>query len=356
MNINIIGTGLFKSGGMRIIFEYANRLTRNGHNVIYYYPIKQYYFNKESCYRKIKRYYGALKHYFLYKNEIKSFYKIKCELKFVPFISNIFIRDADIIFATQWPTAYDVNSLNITKGKKFYFLQDYEIWESDKSKVDNALSLNLTKITISNYNKVFFKETFNVDTHVILNGIDFDLYNNENKNYSNRKKVITFIEHHLDSKGVDNAIYVIEKLNSIYSDIEFLCFGQHKYHKIPDFVKFYQNLSDEDIVKYVYNVTDIFIYPSIKEGFALPPAEAMACKCAVVTTTVGAVPEYSIHNETAIHVKPDDPEDLFNSVNRLIQNDKEIMRLSENAYIGIRNSLKWNDSVLKMEQLFRESI
>jgi len=355
LKINIIGTGLFKSGGMKIIFEYANRLSIKGHDVIYYYPIKQYTFGKEKFICKARRYYGAVKDHLLNKQEFKNFYKVDFPLKTIPFISNKFVRDADIVLATQWPTAYDVYDLSNQKGKKFYFLQDYEIWGSDVNRVDAALFLDLFKITISNYNKEFFHNRFNIDTFVILNGIDYDLYNVDKKNFEKDEIVISFIEHHLDSKGVNIAIEVVEKLQKDNKNLKFICFGQNKYHKIPEFVKFYQNLTDEDVVSNVYGITDIFIYPSLKEGFALPPAEAMACKCAVVTTTVGAVPEYSIHERTAIHVSPNEPEQLYAAVADLLQNKNKIKYLANNAYSDIRKKLDWNASVALMEELFQKS-
>ena len=41
-------------------------------------------------------------------------------------LKNKYIRDAEFAIATAWPTAYDVNSLEQIKGRKIYFVQDYE--------------------------------------------------------------------------------------------------------------------------------------------------------------------------------------------------------------------------------------
>ncbi|MFL7791188.1 MAG: glycosyltransferase, partial [Anaerolineae bacterium] len=40
-----------------------------------------------------------------------------------------------------------------------------------------------------------------------------------------------------------------------------------------------------------YNAADLFVYPSIYEGFGLPPLEAMACGTAVITSTASSLPE-----------------------------------------------------------------
>ncbi len=51
-----------------------------------------------------------------------------------------------------------------------------------------------------------------------------------------------------------------------------------------------------------YNCADIFIYPSLYEGFGLPPLEAMACGTAVITSSVSSLPE--VVGEAALTVDP----------------------------------------------------
>ena len=355
MKINIIGTGLFKSGGMRVIFEYANRLKKRGHDICYYFPLKPYRFGNEDLKLIIKRYYWGINDFLFYKNKIDKFYECNFEVTAIPKVNNCFVRDADILMATQWPTAYDVNKLSESKGKKTYFLQDYEIWNSDITMVDKALQFNLKKITISKYNQDFFLKKFNIESHVILNGIDFQLYDVDKKPVK-QNKTITFIEHHLEDKGIVNAIEVVYKLKKKYGNLNFISFGHRKYHDIPEFVTFFNNPDDKTVVEKIYSKTDVFLYPSLKEGFALPPAEAMACRCAVITTNVGAIPEYSKHMESAIHVNPGNIDEMFNAVCYLLDNEAEITRLSENAYISIRKTLDWNKSVIELEKYLKSAL
>lgn len=348
MKINIIGTGLFKSGGMRVIFEYANRLTRRGHDIYFYFPFKPYNYGKDDLTIMLKRFYGGIKDYIFKRNEVKQFYDCSFHIAGVPKISNIYVRDAHASIATQWPTAFDVDKLSKNKGKKVYFAQDYEIWGSDKDMVDETFRLNLKRITISKYNQRLFYQKFNNDSEVILNGINYEIYDCKNK-FLNSNKTITFVEHYLSNKGVSNAIEVVKKLKEKYSNLQFICFGHEKYHDIPEFVKFYENPDDKTVVEKIYGKTDIFIYPSIKEGFGLPPAEAMSCKCAVVTTTVGAIPEYSVHMESAIHVEPNNVNGLFEGVCYLLDNESELKRISNEGYKMVRSILSWDKSVEKFE-------
>lgn len=54
----------------------------------------------------------------------------------------------------------------------------------------------------------------------------------------------------------------------------------------------------------VYNLANVFVYPSLYEGFGLPPLEAMACGTPVVTTAVSSMPEHV--GEAGLLVPPQD--------------------------------------------------
>jgi glycosyltransferase involved in cell wall biosynthesis len=71
--------------------------------------------------------------------------------------------------------------------------------------------------------------------------------------------------------------------------------------KIDNRVKFtgYIPLSELPII---YSMADAFLYPSLYEGFGLPPIEAMACGCPVLTSNVSSLPE--VVGDAAITVNP----------------------------------------------------
>ncbi len=60
--------------------------------------------------------------------------------------------------------------------------------------------------------------------------------------------------------------------------------------RLIDEVIFTGFVPEEDLVKF-YNTADIFVYPSLYEGFGLPPLEAMACGCPVITSNSSSLPE-----------------------------------------------------------------
>ncbi len=72
---------------------------------------------------------------------------------------------------------------------------------------------------------------------------------------------------------------------------------------------------DEDLVA-LYNAADLFVHPSLFEGFGLPPLEAMACGAAVVTSNTSALPE--VVGDAALTVDPLDVEALAAAIARVL--------------------------------------
>ncbi len=63
---------------------------------------------------------------------------------------------------------------------------------------------------------------------------------------------------------------------------------------------------------YIYQMADVFLFPSLHEGFGFPPLEAMACGTPVVSSSRGALAETAVG--AAILVDPDDPEQIAAAV------------------------------------------
>ena len=70
----------------------------------------------------------------------------------------------------------------------------------------------------------------------------------------------------------------------------------------------------------LYNEHEVFVSPSLYEGFGLPAAEAMACGTPVVATTAGAFPETIADGETGMLVPPADARALADAIAALLAN------------------------------------
>lgn len=77
-------------------------------------------------------------------------------------------------------------------------------------------------------------------------------------------------------------------------------------------------VSDEDLPA-LYNAADLFVYPSLYEGFGLPPLEAMACGTPVITSNTSSLPE--VVGDAGIMVDPYDVDGLADAMHKVLTND-----------------------------------
>ncbi|MCH3965042.1 MAG: glycosyltransferase family 4 protein [Clostridium sp.] len=349
MKINFIIPFTGKTGGIKIIFEYANRLSECGHDIVIYVPMRAYRFNNKGIIGKLKTIKSSIGNTFKRGTKV-DWFRLNVPVKLVPKINNKYIRDADVVIATAWPTAYDIYNLDDMKGKKYYFIQHYEIWSGKKEEVDNTYKLPLKQIVIAQWLKDLMKNKFkksNVD--IAYNGIDFNEFYNNRKNFNNN--IISMMYSRQDWKGYKEGLKAFEGIRDRYPNLKLILFGMEKGDDIPDYADFYLNPSKEEL-RQIYSASDIFIFPSKFEGWGLTPLEAMACKCAVVGTRVGCFDEIGIHSQNVMLSEPNDTDTMEYNIQQLLD-DKQLLRnISEAGYKSVLK-FDWNKSVENFEKILR---
>jgi glycosyltransferase involved in cell wall biosynthesis len=83
-------------------------------------------------------------------------------------------------------------------------------------------------------------------------------------------------------------------------------------------------VADEDLVQ-VCNAAEMLVFPSLCEGFGLPPLEMMACGRPVIVSCGGSLPE--VAGDAAVSVDPSDVDALTAAIRRLIENPELRERL-----------------------------
>ena len=84
---------------------------------------------------------------------------------------------------------------------------------------------------------------------------------------------------------------------------------------IAERVKFLGYVQEADL-RVLYSAAKLFVYPSIYEGFGLPPLEAMACGAPVITSNTSALPE--VVGDAALLVDPHNGEALYQAMERVL--------------------------------------
>ncbi|MBI5749469.1 MAG: glycosyltransferase family 4 protein [Nitrospinae bacterium] len=195
-------------------------------------------------------------------------------------------------------------------------------------------------ITDSEYSKKDIIKIFGVDEekiNVISLGISDEykpvtnLYSIEKiKNIYNIKgKYILYVGNFKPHKNVKRLIEAFAGINKDFSDIKLVLGGKRDKFvpsleelseklEIRDSVIFTDFIKDEDL-PYLYSGAELFIYPSLYEGFGLPVLEAMACGTPVICSNTTSLPEVAW--DAGILINPEDVKSMASAISKLLKDD-----------------------------------
>jgi glycosyltransferase involved in cell wall biosynthesis len=111
---------------------------------------------------------------------------------------------------------------------------------------------------------------------------------------------------------------------------------------IDDHIHFVGKINRRNLYKY-YSAADICVFPSIKEGFGMVPAEAMSCASAVIVTTSHKRAGHDVVNEqNSLVVEPGSVPALVEAIDELMNNADKRVRLGRNARQTVKKNYNWD--------------
>jgi glycosyltransferase involved in cell wall biosynthesis len=122
---------------------------------------------------------------------------------------------------------------------------------------------------------------------------------------------------------------------------------QYKLHKHVRFLGYV----DDETLSILYRLAAVFVFPSLYEGFGLPPLEAMACGTPVVTSNLSSLPE--VTGGAAILVDPYDVESIVDGIRRVLDDPALAAEMRLKGRVRARQ-FSWEESVRKTRQVYTE--
>lgn len=106
-----------------------------------------------------------------------------------------------------------------------------------------------------------------------------------------------------------------------------------------------------DTLRTFYDVAKVFVFPSLYEGFGLPPLEAMSHGTPVVTSNTSSLPE--VVGNAAVLVNPENVFEIMRAVHRVLVDQSMREKMKERGYEQVQR-FSWEDSAQRILRVYRE--
>jgi glycosyltransferase involved in cell wall biosynthesis len=122
------------------------------------------------------------------------------------------------------------------------------------------------------------------------------------------------------------------------------------HHQLHKYVRFLGYLPEETLAV-MYRLAGVFVFPSLYEGFGLPPLEAMASGTPVVTSNVSSLPE--VAGDAARLVDPYDPAAIADGIYEVL-NDERLRQDLRIKGLARARQFSWEQSVRRILEIYRD--
>src|SRR4051812_26946412 len=168
------------------------------------------------------------------------------------------------------------------------------------------------------------------------------------------------IKPHKNLERLIDAFHLLRQ-NTAMKDVQLLIIGDEisKYatlrravhrHKLHKHVRFFGFVS-HDTLAVLYRLADVFVFPSLYEGFGLPPPGAMAGGTRVVTSNVSSLPE--VVGDAALMIDPYQPQAIAEAIARVLE-EPELRATLRVRGLARAREFSWERSIARVRQIYGE--
>lgn len=238
------------------------------------------------------------------------------------------LLNAEIYLASDWVRSWYMDKveslkradllLSISQYAREEALRALDIDPSRLVNMSSAISAHFQPMLISDFDRVKLHERFGIKNRYVMYSGSME----PRKNVEGLLRAFSMLGENLLR---DTQLVIAGKISD-YDQIKYG--GLVSLLGITNNVLFIGYVSDDDLVM-LYSATDLYVFPSLHEGFGLPALEAMACGAPTIGSCITSIPEV-IGREDALF-DPRDPIAIAQAIRRVLESSALSASLREHA-------------------------
>lgn len=329
--------GTHPIGGYKVAYEFANYLSARGHRVRLIHAVGAPALGAgASLVATLKHRYRLLRSWFILgRSGVRpdSWFQLDSRIAVLwrPSLSPLFVPAADVTVATAWDTAERLARYPAAKGRRFYLVQnDERLFDGvDPLRVERTWRLGLTMLATGRWLAALCGGP-GVKVTVVSQGVDYSGALAVAAGAKIPRSVI-MMYHGSSWKRSADGIAAIKCCEERIGPLHVTLFSVFpRPAGLPAHWRFLHVAPQAEITR-AYAGAAVFLSPSLTEGFALPPCEAMLAGCGCVLTRIGGHLDAGIDRETAVLCAVGDIAGMADALVSLLENEALRRSLAENA-------------------------
>jgi glycosyltransferase involved in cell wall biosynthesis len=172
-----------------------------------------------------------------------------------------------------------------------------------------------------------------------------------------KKPFLLYVGNSYPHKNLPRLIEAFGKLAE--TDLQLVLVGREDYfyrqlkHQTSDERIIFPGYASEAELAALYHGASLFVFPSLSEGFGLPPLEAMAYGTPVMSSNASCMPE--ICGDAAAYFNPLEADDMASKIDALLGDQKELERLQQAGFEQVKK-YSWKTMAAQTLRSYQEAL
>lgn len=250
----------------------------------------------------------------------------------------------------------------------------HELFESDFSRNDETIAIKKIAIDradhiicISENTKNDLVRLYDIESNKIsVVHLGFDQFINYDQ--ASKKKIhvdkpfLLYVGSRWGYKNFSGFLRAVASSKRLLSDFDIIAFGISKFNmselNLIKSLGFAENqvqqvAGNDHLLGQYYHLARAFVYPSLYEGFGIPPLEAMVHQCPVISSNTSSMPE--VIGDAAEFFNPSMHEDICHAIENVVYSDSQIELLKKRGTERL-NNFSWSKCSLQTLNVYKSLV